>query len=92
LKIYVYEEGLVRFASEPYDSTGSNKFVFLTNYSINKKSEKFEPNMDPTKDDIGHKWSISALNRHFDSIGIDSSFIWAKIYDKLIKTIIAIED
>jgi hypothetical protein len=43
LKIYVYEEGLARFASEQYSASTSttNKFMHLTNYSINKKSEKF---------------------------------------------------
>ena len=38
LRIYVYEEGLVRFASEKYDTSDlKNVFSHLTNYSINKK-------------------------------------------------------
>ena len=38
LRIYIYEEGLVRFASEKYDTTDlKNVFSHLTNYSINKK-------------------------------------------------------
>jgi hypothetical protein len=43
LKIYVFNEGLVRFASEPYnqDYINAGKFSHLTNYSINKKSENF---------------------------------------------------
>ncbi len=43
LKIYIYNEGLVRFASEPYKLTDikSNAYAHLTNYSINKKSENF---------------------------------------------------
>jgi hypothetical protein len=50
LRIYVYKEGLARFASEPYsppnaDKNGKiNKFAHLTNYSINKKNEKFVKN------------------------------------------------
>lgn len=45
-RIYVYHEGLARFASEEYDPKNikSNKFAHLTNYSINKKSEKFVQN------------------------------------------------
>lgn len=41
LKIYIYNEGLVRFASEVYSaaSVKSNVFAHLTNYSINKKNE-----------------------------------------------------
>ena len=43
LKIYVYNEGLVRFASEPYNLSNikQNVFAHLTNYSINKKSEHY---------------------------------------------------
>ena len=41
LRIYIYNEGLVRFASEPYDQNGTKKNLYshLTNYSINKKSD-----------------------------------------------------
>jgi tubulin polyglutamylase TTLL5 len=43
LKIYVFREGLARFASEPYTQSFSknNKYVHLTNYSVNKKNLKF---------------------------------------------------
>jgi hypothetical protein len=42
LKVYVYNEGLVRFASELYNDSGKNsKYSHLTNYSINKKNENF---------------------------------------------------
>jgi len=43
LKIYIYNEGLVRFASEAYNNSSikSNIYAHLTNYSINKKSENF---------------------------------------------------
>lgn len=39
LRIYVYEEGLTRFATEKYNNDDpKNVFVHLTNYSINKKN------------------------------------------------------
>lgn len=43
LKVYVFKEGLTRFASETYSSkiNKNNKFMHLTNYSINKKNENF---------------------------------------------------
>jgi hypothetical protein len=47
LRIYVYDEGLARFASEQYTTTAkNNKFAHLTNYSINKKNSKFVQNED----------------------------------------------
>lgn len=43
LRVYIYKEGLARFASETYSSkiNKDNKFMHLTNYSINKKNENF---------------------------------------------------
>ena len=42
LKVYIFNEGLVRFASEPYQpGLKGSKFSHLTNYSINKRNENF---------------------------------------------------
>ena len=49
LKIYMYNDGLVRFATEPYSNDPdrlTQKFVHLTNFSVNKKSSKFVKNVD----------------------------------------------
>lgn len=45
LRIYIYNEGLTRFASEPYSSGHKfNAFSHLTNYSLNKKNANFIQN------------------------------------------------
>jgi len=46
LRVYVFKEGLARFASETYTSkiNKDNKFMHLTNYSINKKNDNFVQN------------------------------------------------
>ena len=48
LRVYIYREGLVRFASERYSnedlSSEEAKYSHLTNYSINKNNEKFVKN------------------------------------------------
>ena len=52
LKIYIYDDGLVRFATEKYSKdakTLNKKFVHLTNFSINKKSHNFVKNKDDLK-------------------------------------------
>ena len=92
LKIYIFKEGLARFASEPYVGSKINKdnmFVHLTNYSINKKNDKFVQNENLDADDHGFKWSLSAFCRHLESIGIDMDLFWSRIYDVIIKSIIS---
>lgn len=48
LRIYIYEEGLVRFATCKYghQQGKSAKFMHLTNYSINKKNLAFQHNKE----------------------------------------------
>jgi hypothetical protein len=48
LRIYIYEDGLARFATQKYSSSVSanpnskvNQFTHLTNYSLNKKNANF---------------------------------------------------
>jgi len=57
LKIFIYEEGMARFATEPYDltqpDTYDNLLMHLTNYAINKKAENFEGESEE-----GHKRTL----------------------------------
>jgi len=48
LKAYIYQDGLVRLATQPYSTKGSSlkkRFVHLTNYSINKKADTYIKNL-----------------------------------------------
>ena len=53
LRIYIYEDGLVRFATQKYKSGVDKgaKYTHLTNYSLNKNSANFKENTDALKDD-----------------------------------------
>jgi len=89
LRIYVFKEGLARFASELYSTKANknNKFMHLTNYSINKKNENFVANDNIENDDVGFKWSLTAFCNHLEQVGIDMDLLWSRIYDLIIKTI-----
>lgn len=93
LRIYIYNEGLARFASEVYsvDQCKKNKFANLTNYSINKKNERFVQNSNADQDDSGHKWSLAALSKHLETVGVDMNLLWSRIYDVIIKSFLSIE-
>lgn len=52
LNCFIYGDGLARFATEEYNSApinNSNLFMHLTNYAINKNSEKFADNKQDFK-------------------------------------------
>lgn len=68
LKIHIYEEGLVRFATEKYnmDMTNlQNMFIHLTNYSINKDSEFFVECEEIKPNGKGSKWCLKSLRRKY---------------------------
>ncbi|ROJ66278.1 Tubulin polyglutamylase TTLL4 [Anabarilius grahami] len=91
LRVYIFNDGLVRFASCKYSpsmKTLSNKFMHLTNYSVNKKNSEYQSNSDD-KACQGHKWALKALWQYLGSQGINTTLIWEKIKDMVIKTIIA---
>ena len=51
LKIYLFSEGLVRLATVPYTTSKSSlkqRFVHLTNYSVNKKADSYQKNNQTT--------------------------------------------
>jgi tubulin polyglutamylase TTLL6/13 len=45
MKIYIFEDGLARFATTPYETPNqknlNNMYMHLTNYAINKNSLNF---------------------------------------------------
>lgn len=77
LKVYIYNDGLVRFATEKYSMDPrlmNQKFVHLTNFSINKKNTKFVKNNDSAhKKDNGGKEGDDGSNNSDDEIDMDSS-------------------
>ena len=94
LKIYLFEDGLTRFCSEEYnldESKLNDKYIHLTNYSINKNNENFEKNDDTEKEE-GNKWSIFTYKKYLKEKKIDFNKIWKKIKDIVIKTILSITD
>lgn len=92
LLIYIYEEGLVRFATVKYDSSHKqlwNPCMHLCNYSINKYHSDYVKSDDPSAENVGHKWTLSALLRHLKSEGKDTALLMSQIEDVVIKAVLA---
>ena len=73
--MYVYEEGLARFATEPYVYPNKNnlrkQYIHLTNYAINKKNPKFIYNSSNQRMDVGHKRSLTSVLKVIQKRGFD---------------------
>lgn len=84
LKIYLFKEGLVRFATQKYTNSQKNvhkQYIHLTNYSVNKKNDDYIKNTgtnggkDNTNEDEdgenASKWNLAQLKAYFDKVGIN---------------------
>ncbi|XP_073443697.1 tubulin polyglutamylase TTLL5 isoform X2 [Dendrobates tinctorius] len=92
LVIYLYEEGLTRFATVRYDRAAKNiknQFMHLTNYSVNKRSADYVSCDDPEVEDYGNKWSMSAMLRYVKQEGKDTAALMSQVEDLIIKTVIS---
>jgi hypothetical protein len=94
LKIYVYNEGVVRIATEQYNLDTSdlkNLYKHLTNVALNKKSEKFKEN-DNNDQENTNIWSFSLLREHYKKEGKDFDELFKKIQDIAVKSIISMHE
>ena len=79
LRVYLYNEGLARFATEEYSNDADhlrNKYVHLTNFSINKRNVKnyvrndqkrprnSAQNDENPEDEDSSKWSLQQLRKY----------------------------
>lgn len=95
LIIYIYDDGLARFATQKYtldEEHFENRFVHLTNYSLQKKAEGYQPNKSKDSNNLrASKWSLKTLENVFEQHNKDFKTIKAKMRDLIIKTIISVE-
>ena len=91
MTVYLFKDGLVRLASEPYELSNSKEslqdlYMHLTNYSLNKRNDNF--------DSQKHKLRLSdvlAGGVAGDGCHKSGDQIWAEIEDIVIKTIITVQ-
>jgi len=88
LRIFMYKEGLGRFATKKYQEPNNNNMdevcMHLTNYAINKNSSDFIRD-----DNTGSKRTIQAVCEWLDEYGYDVNKMWSNIDDVVIKTLIS---
>jgi len=108
LKIYLFKDGLVRLATVPYNVSKSSlkqRFVHLTNYSVNKKAEQYVKNTNTDAnackggetqapqetETMACKLSFLQLKEEYRKMGVDYAEVFSRIKDVIIKTVISVE-
>jgi tubulin polyglutamylase TTLL11 len=98
IEAYLCDEGLARFCTEDYqmptNSNLKNLFMHLTNYSLNKNSEKYvQPDEDFLEEgkDTGTKRLLSSLWKTLEEEGHDVEDMQESIRDTVRKSIISLE-
>ncbi|KAM4770967.1 putative tubulin polyglutamylase TTLL2 [Rhinophrynus dorsalis] len=89
LTVYVYQEGLVRFATEKFNLNSlDNIFAHLTNTSINKYSTSYTA----VKERVGSgcKWTLGQFQSYLHSLEVDGALLWQRIYNIVTLTLLAI--
>ena len=93
LKIYIYDNGIIRFCSEKYTTDAeklNNNYVHVTNYSVNKALDILRKGEQEIDFEI--KWSLLALKGYCLEKKINFEPIWKRIKDIVIKTILSVFD
>lgn len=92
LRVYVFEEGLARFATTTYEPPNpknlNNMFMHLTNYAINKNADNYKSNENEEGKGRSHKRSLNQIYKHIANKGHDVDALKAKIDDLIVKTLI----
>uniref|UniRef100_M4AU22 Tubulin tyrosine ligase-like family, member 7 n=1 Tax=Xiphophorus maculatus TaxID=8083 RepID=M4AU22_XIPMA len=92
LRIFLYNDGLVRMGTEKYHSPNeanlTQLYMHLTNYSVNKHNENFERYEAV---DRGSKRSISWFIEFLSINNYDVSKFWEDISELVVKTLIVAE-
>ncbi|XP_030050548.1 probable tubulin polyglutamylase TTLL2 [Microcaecilia unicolor] len=89
LTVYVYQEGLVRFATEKFDLDSlDNIYAHLTNTSINKYGVSYSKGKERVG--CGCKWTLSQFRSYLYSLDIDNVLLWQRIHNIVIMTLLAI--
>lgn len=68
--------------------TLSDRYMHLTNYSINKLSANYTSNEDATACQ-GHKWTIKSLWTYLSNQGVNTQRLWGALRNLVLRTILA---
>ena len=96
LKIYLYNEGLVRIASEKYNFSLSilqNEYAFLTNLYVNQKNKnKFIYPQNLSNQEDSNLWNLETFQKYCSRNNINYNKLISEVSDIFIKTMLSVRE
>ena len=95
LKVYLYKEGMVRFATDEYildKNHLSDKYSHLTNVNINQKNKKDYKKATNADTQEGSKWSLQVYEDYCNNNNIDYMNIRKQMGDIAIKSVLSVHE
>jgi hypothetical protein len=92
MTIFIYNDGLVRLATQKYDSTQDyeNAYIHLTNYSLNKDNKDFDEKKHKLRLKDILKGELTSVSSNGKTYKKHSSVIWSEIEQMVVKTMYTI--
>jgi tetratricopeptide (TPR) repeat protein len=84
LRAYVYREGIVRIAPEPYglsDADLMRPAAHITNTALHVGHPQLRVSTDPKEENVGHVWSLSAALARMAAEGLAREATWTRLRD-----------
>ena len=95
MTIFLYKDGLVRLASEKYNASKNfdDPFTHLTNYSLNKKNDKFDNDEHKLRlnDCLKGIMTQPPVKKGRPGVTKSAAEIWDEIEAIVVKTIITVQ-
>jgi hypothetical protein len=91
-RAYIYREGIVRFAPDPYDSSEAglaNVHGHVTNTALHQGHPTLEVSKDAAQENVGHIWTLSAYLDRLKTDGRDVEALRGEFRD-LVKGFLAV--
>ena len=95
LEAFIYKEGFARISTIPYSldpNQVTNKFVHLTNYSIQKKNISKDEWDEVDSAYSGTKISLASLRNYFKKKGLNFDNTWRQIIEVVVKSLVACQN
>ena len=93
LKLYMYDEGFLRIATEKFNLSVNNKFSYLTNIYVNRNNtKKYKYPLNENEIEESNLWNLEMYEKYCKINGLDYNKLFNEIIDIFIKMVFSVRN